>query len=129
MEALRRIAGFETFSLMQGMLFDLITATPAHQDWYYLDSVPSGNLIAAWIALEDGREDFSYCRAPRHKISVPKMRVVPTPNGWPSFAITWQRTATRSARLRSVRAMCFFGIRAQCTDRCPLKMKPIRANP
>ena len=51
--ALRRVSGFETFSLMQTMLFDLNTATPAHQDWYYLDSVPGGKLIAAWIALED----------------------------------------------------------------------------
>jgi phytanoyl-CoA hydroxylase len=51
--ALRRISGFETFALMQTMLFDLNTETPAHQDWYYLDSVPGGNLIAAWIALED----------------------------------------------------------------------------
>jgi phytanoyl-CoA hydroxylase len=51
--ALRRISGFETFALMQTMLFDLNTETPAHQDWYYLDTVPGGNLIAAWIALED----------------------------------------------------------------------------
>lgn len=51
--ALRRVSGFETFALMQTMLFDLNTETPGHQDWYYLDTVPSGNLIAAWIALED----------------------------------------------------------------------------
>jgi phytanoyl-CoA hydroxylase len=53
MAALRRVSGFETFALMQTMLFDLNTETPGHQDWYYLDTVPSGNLIAAWIALED----------------------------------------------------------------------------
>jgi phytanoyl-CoA hydroxylase len=53
MGALRRVSGFETFALMQTMLFDLNTETPAHQDWYYLDSVPGGKLIAAWIALED----------------------------------------------------------------------------
>lgn len=52
-EALRHVAGFEQYNLMQTMLFDLNTVTPAHQDWYYLDSVPHGNLIAAWIALED----------------------------------------------------------------------------
>ncbi|MGB6307219.1 MAG: phytanoyl-CoA dioxygenase family protein [Steroidobacteraceae bacterium] len=51
--ALRRVSGFEAFALMQTMLFDLNTETPAHQDWYYLDSVPGGKLIAAWIALED----------------------------------------------------------------------------
>ncbi len=53
MGALRRVSGFETFALMQTMLFDMNTETPGHQDWYYLDTVPGGNLIAAWIALED----------------------------------------------------------------------------
>jgi phytanoyl-CoA hydroxylase len=53
MSALRRIARFDSYALMQTMFFDLNTATPGHQDWYYLDSVPNGNLIAAWIALED----------------------------------------------------------------------------
>jgi phytanoyl-CoA hydroxylase len=53
MEALGRITGFKTFSLMQTMMFDRNTETPGHQDWYYLDSVPGGNLIAGWIALED----------------------------------------------------------------------------
>jgi phytanoyl-CoA hydroxylase len=52
-QALRRVTGFDTFSLMQTMMFDRNTETPGHQDWYYLDSVPSGNLIAGWIALED----------------------------------------------------------------------------
>jgi ectoine hydroxylase-related dioxygenase (phytanoyl-CoA dioxygenase family) len=106
MEALRRIAGFETFSLMQTMLFDLNTATPAHQDWYYLDSVPSGNLIAAWIALEDIDE-----RAGR-------FFVLPSSQAQDFGAKNAGRTHSE-----------WFGIRAQCTDRCPLKMKPIRANP
>ncbi len=53
MSALRRVAGFDRFALMQTMLFDSNTETPGHQDWYYLDTVPSGNLIAAWIALEN----------------------------------------------------------------------------
>lgn len=51
-EALRRVCGFESFALMQTMLFDMNTETPPHQDWYYLDSAPAGNLVAAWIALE-----------------------------------------------------------------------------
>jgi phytanoyl-CoA dioxygenase PhyH len=38
-------------------LFDANTATPAHQDWWYLDSIPNGHLLAAWIALEDIEED------------------------------------------------------------------------
>jgi phytanoyl-CoA hydroxylase len=53
MQALEEATGYASFSLMQSMLFDLNTETPGHQDWYYLDSVPAGQLTAAWIALED----------------------------------------------------------------------------
>jgi phytanoyl-CoA hydroxylase len=53
MAALHRVTGFDSFALMQTMLFDQNTETPGHQDWYYLDSIPGGNLLAAWIALED----------------------------------------------------------------------------
>lgn len=53
LECLASITGVQTVRLMQTMLFDLNAATPAHQDWYYLDSAPGGRLIAAWIALED----------------------------------------------------------------------------
>jgi phytanoyl-CoA hydroxylase len=51
--ALRNVTGFESFNLMQTMLFDANTATWPHQDWWYLDSVPNGRLLAVWIALED----------------------------------------------------------------------------
>jgi phytanoyl-CoA hydroxylase len=51
--ALREITGFKAFNLMQTMLFDANTATQAHQDWWYLDSVPNGHLLAGWFALED----------------------------------------------------------------------------
>src|SRR6185503_14124836 len=54
--ALNNITGFDDLNLMQSMLFDANTATPPHQDWWYLDSVPGGNLLAAWIALEDIHE-------------------------------------------------------------------------
>ena len=30
-----------------------LSGTPAHQDYYYLDSFPHGNMTTAWIALED----------------------------------------------------------------------------
>jgi phytanoyl-CoA hydroxylase len=52
-EALRQITGSKSFNLMQSMLFDANAETVPHQDWYYLDTVPSGHLTAAWIALED----------------------------------------------------------------------------
>jgi phytanoyl-CoA hydroxylase len=55
--ALREVTGSEQHNLMQSMLFDQNTATPAHQDHYYLDSVPSGHLLGAWIALEDIAEE------------------------------------------------------------------------
>jgi phytanoyl-CoA hydroxylase len=57
METISAVTGAPGHNLMQTMLFDLNTATWPHQDWYYLDSVPNGSLIAAWIALEDIREE------------------------------------------------------------------------
>ena len=38
--------------MVMSMLFDQNAGTPAHQDCY-LDSLPHGNMTAAWIALED----------------------------------------------------------------------------
>lgn len=55
--ALQEITGFPEINLMQSMFFDLNTATPAHQDCYYLDSVPNGHLLAGWFALEDINEE------------------------------------------------------------------------
>lgn len=51
--ALKTVTGFDDFNLMQTMLFDANTETVPHQDWWYLDSVPNGHLLGAWIALED----------------------------------------------------------------------------
>jgi phytanoyl-CoA hydroxylase len=51
--ALREATGFDYFNLMQTMMFDANTETAPHQDWWYLDSVPNGFLLASWIALED----------------------------------------------------------------------------
>lgn len=52
-DALKEITGFRSFNLMQTMLFDANTETWPHQDWWYLDSVPNGHLLAGWFALED----------------------------------------------------------------------------
>jgi phytanoyl-CoA hydroxylase len=52
-DALKEVTGFREFNLMQTMLFDANTETVPHQDWWYLDSVPHGRLLATWIALED----------------------------------------------------------------------------
>ncbi|MEA5573376.1 phytanoyl-CoA dioxygenase family protein [Calothrix sp. UHCC 0171] len=43
--------------IWQTMFFDKSTGTVAHQDHYYLDSDPPGNLIACWFALEDIHAD------------------------------------------------------------------------
>jgi len=51
--ALADATGYGRLDLMQSMLFDKNAATTPHQDWWYLDSVPNGQLAAAWIALED----------------------------------------------------------------------------
>lgn len=42
----------ERYNLVMSMFFDQNAGTPAHQDSYYLDSLPSGHLTAAWIACE-----------------------------------------------------------------------------
>ena len=57
MSALTEVTGSDRHNLMQSMLFDANAATPPHQDWWYLDTVPNGNLLGAWIALEDIQED------------------------------------------------------------------------
>jgi phytanoyl-CoA hydroxylase len=53
LSCLTKITGADDHNLMQTMLFDQNVATPPHQDWWYLDSVPAGRLLGAWIALED----------------------------------------------------------------------------
>jgi phytanoyl-CoA hydroxylase len=55
--ALREITQSEQHNVVQSMMFDQNTNTPAHQDWYYLDSMPNGHLLAGWFALEDIHED------------------------------------------------------------------------
>lgn len=52
-DALRQITGSNSFNLMQAMLFDANAGTYPHQEWWYLDTIPNGHLIIAWIALED----------------------------------------------------------------------------
>ncbi len=52
-KALTELTGSAQHKLMQSMFFDQNTATPAHQDYYYLDTVPNGSLLAGWFALED----------------------------------------------------------------------------
>jgi phytanoyl-CoA hydroxylase len=57
LDGLSEVTGHARHNLMQSMLFDANAATQPHQDWWYLDSVPAGHLLGAWIALEDIHED------------------------------------------------------------------------
>jgi len=70
LSALNNINGHTKHNLMQTALFDANTATTAHQDWWYADSVPSGHMIGAWIALEDIAEESGrfYVVAGSHKV-------------------------------------------------------------
>lgn len=54
---LTTLSGDKQHVMMQNMLFDKSTGTIEHQDHYYLDADPPGNMIAAWYALEDIHED------------------------------------------------------------------------
>ena len=51
--ALKKLVDCESLNLVQSMLFDANTGTQPHQEWWYLDTIPNGHLIIAWIALED----------------------------------------------------------------------------
>lgn len=56
-KALAELTDGPGFNLVQSMLFDQNTGTAGHQDSYYLDSLPNGNLLAGWFALEDIHEE------------------------------------------------------------------------
>ncbi|MGF1588760.1 MAG: phytanoyl-CoA dioxygenase family protein [Pleurocapsa sp.] len=47
------LSGSSSHTLWQNMFFDKSTGTVEHQDHYYLDTDPPGNLIGVWYALED----------------------------------------------------------------------------
>ena len=47
--------GEGTFVNWQTMLFDRSVGTKVHQDSWYLDTLPPGGVVGAWIALEDIR--------------------------------------------------------------------------
>jgi len=51
--ALTAISGENQHVSWQNMFFDKSTGTIEHQDSWYLDTEPAGNLIGAWYALED----------------------------------------------------------------------------
>lgn len=52
LKILKSIHEEKKYNLLMSMFFDQNAGTPAHQDSYYLDSMPSGHLTAAWIACE-----------------------------------------------------------------------------
>ncbi len=72
LSALSEINGHAQHNLMQTALFDANTETQAHQDWWYADSIPSGHMIGAWIALEDIAEEAGrfYVVSGSHKVTL-----------------------------------------------------------
>ena len=73
-EMLQEINGSEIFVNWQNMLFDKSTGTTEHADTWYLDTKPRGQMLAAWIALEDINElagrFFVYPKS--HKLNIPE---------------------------------------------------------
>ncbi len=51
------LSGSSSHTLWQNMFFDKSTGTVEHQDHYYLDTDPPGNLIGVWYALENIHPD------------------------------------------------------------------------
>lgn len=56
-EALCAQLGEGSFVNWQTMLFDRSVGTKVHQDSWYLDTLPQGGVVGAWIALEDISRD------------------------------------------------------------------------
>ena len=52
-DVLSILSGSSSHSLWQNMFFDKSPGTVEHQDHYYLDTEPPGNLLAVWYALEN----------------------------------------------------------------------------
>ncbi len=73
-EILKEINGSEIFVNWQNMLFDKSTGTVDHADTWYLDTKPRGQMIAAWIALEDINELAGrfYVYPKSHKLNIPE---------------------------------------------------------
>lgn len=53
LDILKKLSKEEDFCIWQNMFFDKSTGTVDHIDSFYLDTIPMGELIAAWFALED----------------------------------------------------------------------------
>ena len=71
-EVLENISGKKEFINWQNMLFDKSTGTLDHADTWYLDTKPRGEMIAAWIALEDIHIDAGrfYVYPESHKLNI-----------------------------------------------------------
>ena len=71
-QALTDVDGHDQHVSWQDMFFDRSTGTIEHQDSWYLDTEPPGNLIGVWYALEDIRRNsgpFFVCPG-SHRIGV-----------------------------------------------------------
>jgi phytanoyl-CoA hydroxylase len=78
-QALTLVSGAKEHVSWQNMLFDQSTGTVEHQDSWYLDTNPPGQLMGVWYALEDiheGSGPFFVC--PRsHKLGLLDRKAYP----------------------------------------------------
>ncbi len=79
-DVLSTIDGYSEHISWQNMFFDKSTGTIEHQDSWYLDTNPPGNLIGAWFSLEDIQENCgSFFVCPRsHKLGLVDRKEYPT---------------------------------------------------
>jgi phytanoyl-CoA hydroxylase len=78
--ALQAVDGHAEHVSWQNMFFDRSTGTIEHQDSWYLDTDPPGNLIGAWFSLEDIQENcgsFFVCPG-SHKLGIVNRKDYPT---------------------------------------------------
>ena len=86
------LTGETRMQLMQTMLMDANPTTPPHQDWWYPDTVPNGNMIAAWIALEDidERAGRFYVMRDSQSVNLHQDLATLTHREWLARMATWE---------------------------------------
>jgi ectoine hydroxylase-related dioxygenase (phytanoyl-CoA dioxygenase family) len=74
------------------MLFDRSVGTKVHQDSWYLDTLPQGGVVRAWIALEDITQDCGpfkvYDHTQAHLVEPSAYSLIPSSRIKRSLAIT-----------------------------------------
>jgi phytanoyl-CoA hydroxylase len=93
LDELVRLTGHPRLQLTQTMLMDANPKTPPHQDWWYPDTVHNGNLIAAWVALEDidERAGRFYVMRDSQRVNLHEDRESLTHREWLARMSVWEK--------------------------------------